>query len=293
MKARWLVNLLLLLVVAGVALFIYKRPAPQAVSTEVSYEISDLKLGAVQKLVVEPTAKAGVTFEKINGYWMITKPYSARADQMLVQRVLSLVAAKSKEKFPADDLAKFGLDAPRLKVKLDEHEFLFGTYNPVSEEQYVLFNNAVYLLPTSYADYAQIQLVEFLDKSPMKPNEKIVGFNFSHLEQWQDSALQVDMVDGKWIASSPKAKPDQNEMNDWFESYWSKMSVREVEPYTPDRKANLPYFEVNLADGSKVHFDKLQESPEFLLGRPDEGMLYHLGSDIGFTLLNPPVNMAK
>jgi hypothetical protein len=46
-----------------------------------------------------------------------------------------------------------------------------------------------------------------------------------------------------------------------------------------------------MADGSKVHFDKIQESPDLLLARPDEGLIYHFPSDIGFSMLNPPLNI--
>lgn len=290
MKARWLVNLFLLVLIGGIASFIYLRPKPE-VKVQQTFEISTLKLADFTKVSVEQPTKAPVAFERIDGYWYIAQPYKARADQLLVNRMLSIVAARSKERFPANDLAQFGLDKPRLKLKLGDDEFLFGTFNPVTEEQYVVYKNFVYLLPASYSDSATIQLTEFLDKSPIKPTEKIVGFNFSHLEQWEAKSLNVDLVEGKWVASVASAKTDQNQMNEWFDSYWTHMSVQSVEPYTPDRRAKLPYFEVKLKDGSKVHFDKLQETPELLLGRPDEGMLYHITQDIGFTLLNPPAGI--
>jgi hypothetical protein len=66
--------------------------------------------------------------------------------------------------------------------------------------------------------------------------------------------------------------------------------AKSVEFYSPDRKATYPSFEVKLADGSKVHFDKLQESPDLILARPDEGLQYHFANDVGFTMLNPPIN---
>jgi hypothetical protein len=61
--------------------------------------------------------------------------------------------------------------------------------------------------------------------------------------------------------------------------------------YTPDRKQTYPSFEIKMADGSKVHFDKIQESPDLLLARPDEGLIYHFPSDVGFSMLNPPLNI--
>ena len=292
MKKRWLVNLALLLVIIGISAFLHLRSTPKT-QVQNAYEVSSLKLGSFSKLSIEFPAKAPVVFEKIDGYWRIAQPYKARADQMSVQRVLSIVAATSSDKFPANDLARFGLDNPRLKLKLDNEEFLFGTYNPVSSDQYVQYKDSVYLIPSSYSESAAVQVVEFIDKSPMKPTEKITGFDFSRLEQWEAVHLNVDLVDGKWKVSVPNAKPTQNDMNEWFDGYWSHMSVSSVEPYTPNRKATYPSFEVKLKDGSKVHFDKMQESPELLLARPDEGMIYHIAQDVGFTLLNPPVGLAK
>jgi hypothetical protein len=290
MKTRWLLNLLLLLMVGGVAAFIYLRPKPP-VAAAVSYEISTLKMGEVQHISVEPFGKAPVTFDKVEGLWRLSKPLDARADQFLVQRILSLVAAQSRQRFAANDLAKFGLDVPRLTLRFDQHVFSFGTFNPVTEEQYVLFNKQIYMIPASYADSAQIQVNALLDKSPIKSTESITGFDFSHLEQWEETRLNVNLVDGQWKASPTTASLEQNAMNEWFDSYWRKISVSAVEPYTPDRRASYPYFEVMLKDGKRVHFDKIQESPELLLARPDEGMIYHLRPDLGFTLLNPPVKM--
>ena len=292
MKSRWLLNLLLLLLIAGISIFLHLRTQP-AVETTKSFEVSNLKLGSFSKISIENPAKAPIVFEKKDGLWYLEKPYHARAEQMLVLRILSVVGAKSDNQFPAQDLARFGLDSPKLKLQFDDANFTFGTFNPVTSEQYVSHQDHVFLLPVSYAESAQMPVVEYLDKSPLRADEKIVGFDFSHLEQWEETRLNVDLVDGKWTASVPKAKPGQNEMNEWMDAYWSHMSVASVEPYTPDRKATYPSFEVKLKDGKKVHFDKIQESPELLLGRPDEGMMYHVPQDIGFNLLNPPVNISK
>lgn len=292
MRARWLVNLVLLLLVAGIVSFLYLRPAPEN-KAQKSYELSTLKLSDFSKLSVEFPAKAPVVFEKVDGYWRIAQPYKARADQMSIQRILSIVAATTTEKFPATDLVRFGLDHPVLKLKMNNEEFLFGTNNPVSGEQYVAYKDSVYLLSTTYSEAASIQVVELIDKNPLKPTEKIAGFDFGRLEQWEDIRLNVDLVDGKWKASAANAKPHQNDMNEWLDTTWIHASATSVEPYTPDRKTTYPSFEVKLQDGSKVHFDKIQESPEMLLGRPDEGMTYHFPQDIGFTMLNPPVNLPK
>jgi hypothetical protein len=296
MKKRWLLNLVMLAIVAGLVTFLYMRPQTN-ISEPTQHEISTLKLGDFNAIKVEFPTKAPTSFEKADGLWRMTAPYKTRADQMSVQRILSIIAAKSEEKFSATDLAKYGLDNPQLKLKLTNsagvEEFVFGTFNPVSEEQYVAYKDAVYLLPGGYAEAASTQPIELVDKAPLVINEakQIAGFDFSRLEQWEEVRLVVDIVDGKWKVNVPKAKPTQNEMNEWLDFSWKQAQAKQVELYTPNRKMTYPSFEVKLKDGKKVHFDKIQEAPDLLLGRPDEGVLYHFSNDVGFNMLNPPLNI--
>ncbi|OIQ91111.1 hypothetical protein GALL_269620 [mine drainage metagenome] len=297
MKKRWILNFLLLCVVAGLVAFLYLRPK-HVVQQDATYEISNYKLSDFNAISVEFPAKAAVTFEKVKGYWRLTAPYQTRADQLSVERILSIIAAKTQNKIISTDLEKFGLKNPSIRLKLfrdknNSEEFLFGTHNPVTEEQYVAYKNAIYLLPNSYAESASTQVIEMIDKSPLKPTEKVIGFDFSHLEQWEESGLNIGMVDGKWHVSIAKAKPQQNDLNEWLDYSWVHAYAKSVELYTPDRKATYPSFEVKLADGSKVHFDKIQESPELLLARPDEGIEYHFDAEGGFNMLNPPINLPK
>lgn len=295
MKKRWLLNLVLFCVVAGLVAFLYLRPK-HAVEQDVTYEISNYKLAEFNAISIEFPTKAAVTFEKVDGLWRYTAPYKTRADQGSVQRIMSIIAAKSKEKIASADLEKFGLNHPLIKLKLfrdKDHaeEFLFGTHNPVTDEQYVSHRNKIYLLPNMYAEAASTQTVEMVDKAPLAPKEKVAGFDFSHLEQWESVRLQLDMVDGKWKASIAKAKPQQDELNEWLDFSWIHNAAKSVEFYVPDRKTTYPSFEVKLADGKKIHFDKIQESPDLILARPDEGLMYSFPADAGFTMLNPPLNL--
>lgn len=295
MKNRWLLNLVMLIVVAGLVSFLYLRPK-QVAEQESTYEISNYKLAEFNAITVEFPTKAPVTFAKVDGFWRLTAPNQTRADQTSVQRILSIIAAKTKDKIVSTDLEKFGLNNPSLKLKLyrdktNVEEFSFGTHNPVTDEQYVLHRNAIYLISNVYGESASTQVIELVDKAPLKPTEKVAGFDFSHLEQWEASRLNVDLVNGQWKVSIAKAKPQQNELNEWLDFSWVHTLAKEVEFYTPDHKTTYPSFEVKLADGKKVHFDKIQESPELLLARPDEGLIYHFAPDVGFNMLNPPINL--
>lgn len=298
MKKRWILNLLLLALVAGIAVFLHLQPKQEAAANK--FEVSSLKMADFNAVKAEFSAKAPTMFEKQDNYWMMRKPYAARADQQSVQRILSIIAATTATRLPLQDASKYGLDQPALKLTLSgskgDQVFTFGTYNPVTEEQYVAYAGQVYLLPGHYSEAAAIQPIEMVDKSPLSPAERkqLAGYDLAHLEQWEEKALKVQLAtDGKWSANDPKAKPTQNDMNEWMDFSWKQAQATSVEFYTPDRKQVYPSFEVLMRDGKKIHFDKLQESPEYLLARPDEGIIYHFPNDVGFTMVNPPINLQK
>jgi len=291
MKKRWLLNLILLLVVGGIAAFVVLHPKPVDTGPK-TYVVSTLAATGFTRISIEFPTKKPVQFERVDGNWRLVLPYKARASREVVAQIAGIVAASSHEKFPASNAAQYGLDNPALKVKLDDQEFAFGMYNPLTSEQYVQYKDAIYLVNGVYSEAASTQTVELLDKHPLAPGEYIAGFDLGHLEQWETSALNLDFVEGKWKVSSAKAKPDQNVLNQWLMEGWRSLTALAVEPYRPDGKPH-PSFEVKLKSGKKIHFDKLQESPELLLARPDEGMMYHFPQEVGFNILNPPVGFKE
>ncbi|MEO1946722.1 MAG: DUF4340 domain-containing protein [Methylophilaceae bacterium] len=296
MKKRWILNLIMLAVVAGLVSFLYLRPTAELEVVK-KYEVSQLKLAGIKSVKVDFPAKAPTIFEKVNGYWYMTAPYKQRGDQISVQRILSVVAATSENKFPTTDLAKYGLDNPIVRLTITnetgEEQFLYGTYNTVTDEQYVSYKDGVYLLSAGYSEAASTQPIEMVDKNILALSEakQVVGFDFSHLEQWEEAGLNIDINNGEWKASIPEATPTQNDLNEWLEFSWKQNPAKSVNTYTPDRHVSYPSFKLKLSNGKTIQFDKMMESPELLLARPDEGLVYHFSNDVGFTMLNPPLNM--
>lgn len=288
MKARWIVNLILFLLVAGVAAFVFLRPKPVE-QTAATYTVSTLSPASFSKLEISAPGKSAVILEKQQGRWMMMQPVAARADLAMVGRVLSLAVATTREKFPATDLARFGLDTPSLKVKIDNEEFSFGMYHPVTGEQFVAYKDAVYVLPTVYSEGAMTQPLEMLDKRLLNDEEQqITGFDLSKLEQWEPTGLTLErQTDGQWKVAPAKGKISQDEINDWFGYNWQNVTATAVEPWKPDHQPH-PHVTLKLKNGKSLRIDKIQESPELLLAREDLQILYHLPQDAGFIMLNPP-----
>ncbi len=294
MKNKWLINIILLVMVLSISLFLFLKPTK--IKQTKQFSISTFNLSDFDSIKIDFPSRASVILKKSTESWDMIEPVKGRADQFSVQKIISIVATSSSEKLPSNDLAKYGLDKPTMKLKLihkgQEEEFIFGTYNSVTEDQYLLYKENVYLISGSYSEAAATQPIELIDKLPLTKSEEIKYFDFSRLEQWQSKRLKVTRNNNEWSANEG-SQFKQNEMAEWFDMTWVKNPAKSVEKSSIDLRIPYKSFDIHTIDGKKITFLRVQESPETKLYRVDEGLLYHFGSDIGFTMMNPPIEHSK
>jgi hypothetical protein len=294
MKNKWLINIILLVMVLSISLFLFLKPTK--IKQTKQFSISTFNLSDFDSIKIDFPSRASVIFKKSTESWDMIEPVKGRADQFSVQKIISIVATSSSEKLPSNDLAKYGLDKPTMKLKLihkgQEEEFIFGTYNSITEDQYLLYKENVYLISGSYSEAAATQPIELIDKLPLTKSEEIKYFDFSRLEQWQSKRLKVTRNNNEWSANEG-SQFKQNEMAEWFDMTWVKNPAKSVEKSSIDLRVPYKSFDIHTIDGKKITFLRLQESPETKLYRVDEGLLYNFGSDIGFTMMNPPIEHSK
>ncbi|GBL32460.1 DUF4340 domain-containing protein [Candidatus Methylopumilus planktonicus] len=294
MKNKWLINIILLVMVLSISLFLFLKPTK--IKQTKQFSISTFNLSDFDSIKIDFPSRASVILKKSSESWDMIEPVKGRADQFSVQKIISIVATSSSEKLPSNDLAKYGLDKPTMKLKLihkgQEEEFIFGTYNSVTEDQYLLYKENVYLISGSYSEAAATQPIELIDKLPLTKSEEIKYFDFSRLEQWQSKRLKVTRNNNEWSANEG-SQFKQNEMAEWFDMTWVKNPAKSVEKSSIDLRVPYKSFDIHTIDGKKITFLRLQESPETKLYRVDEGLLYNFGSDIGFTMMNPPIEHSK
>ena len=145
MKPRIWLNLALLLAVVGLASLLYFKPQSNAPS---EYRLSTLQASDIQSITIDKPA--GLNLEKRDHSWFITRPFVARADTFQVERLLEILSATSKQRFPANDLKRFDLDQPQARLTLGKQAFSFGALNPLTAEQYVATADNVYLVSPRY-----------------------------------------------------------------------------------------------------------------------------------------------
>ena len=296
MKSRWLINIGLLLLV--LITFFYSWTIFQKEPVEsIRFELSKFKLSDFNELKIDFPSRISTHFKIVDNHWRMLSPHKARADELYVYRILSVLATSSLEKLSSDDLSKYGLDQPNLKITFLGNNlkevFLFGTYNPINEDQYVLYKDNVFLISGGFSETAAFMSTELIEKNPIAKYERIKSFNFSRLEQWQDSRLKLNNINNAWNVEGKNLLITQSDVNEWYEMTWKNIPAKSVRPYKMDERIGYKSFDIVLKDNKKLTFYRIEESPELLLFRKDEGLLYHFPSDLGFTMLNPHVQQKE
>ena len=296
MKSRWLINIGLLLLV--LITFFYSWTIFQKEPVEsIRFELSKFKLSDFNELKIDFPSRISTHFKIVDNHWRMLSPHKARAEELYVYRILSILATSSLEKLSSDDLSKYGLDQPNLKITFLGNNlkevFLFGTYNPINEDQYVLYKDNVFLISGGFSETAAFMPTELIEKNPIAKYEKIKSFNFSRLEQWQDSRLKLNNINNAWNVEGKNLLITQSDVNEWYEMTWKNIPAKSVKPYKMDERIGYKSFDIVLKDNKKLTFYRIEESPELLLFRKDEGLLYHFPSDLGFTMLNPHVQQKE
>jgi hypothetical protein len=277
MLRGWIINLLLVIAVAALALYAIYRPDKDEGA---QHKLTGLPASAVKRIVIEPNGQSAIELVRRTEGWVLVKPIEARADRTQVDRILELLSAQSREKLDATDLARFDLDAPALKVSFDEHMIAFGTTNPLSQEQYVRSGDNVYLLGSHYLTLVPREPTRLLTHALFRDSEKPVAF--------QLEAFRVERDKGNWRLSPEPAgeKLSQDELNRWADDWRLASSlITQAAPATADGKP----IQVSLSDGRKLTLRIVQREPELVLLRPDEKLQFHFSSEVAQRMLNPPV----
>lgn len=274
MKRSWLLNAALLLAVVALGSFVYLKPPSDAPAR---YPLSRLQADQVKQIRVERKGDPPVVIERKGDSWLITAPLSAQADPFQVQRLLAILDASSAHRLAATDLARFDLDQPRMRLKVDGEDFAFGTVNAVTREQYVLAGGAVYTVEPRYGAMVPASVARMIKKQLFAANEAPVRFELGD--------FTVALRDDKWHVSPSTGELSQDDINRWVDA-WRHAAALRAEPYAGGKPADA--IKMEFRDGKTLLLEILQREPEIVIARPDEKLRYHFAGETARRLLAPP-----
>jgi hypothetical protein len=254
-----------------------------ALSTLKRDDVKRLRLERAQatetagKNQVDTGGRSSVVLIRQSKQWMITAPFPARGETIPIERMLSILDARSTVRYAATGLERYGLDKPQAVLTLEDQSFAFGAVNNMTREQYVLTRNGVYLVPLAYitalprtADALLALRLFAADEAP---------------ERFELPDFTAEVRNGAWALSpdTPDSSPD--ERNAWADNWRNASATRAARS---DKRVASQSITVGLKDGRSIALGILQREPELVLVRRDEGVEYHFFAETGKKLLARP-----
>jgi hypothetical protein len=272
-RVGWL-NAALAVLVVALGAFLYLGPARDAA---VEYPLSALNPGDALTLRVERAGAMPVVLEKKQDGWFVTAPFTARADETRVQRLLEIVGARAAHRFPAGERGRFGLEPPQARIVVDGQAFGFGLVNDITREQYVMAGDAVYAVHPRYGLALPAAALDAASRQLLASREmpvRIEGREFTVAEQ-----------DGRWVLTPGAGDLSQDDLIRWVDE-WRLASALRVQPQSA--KSARETFRIHLKSGASFTLGVVAREPELVLARSDETLQYHFRAELAKRLLSPP-----
>lgn len=274
MSRRTLINVVLLVLVAGLAAFITLAPEREAPMDR--EPLSRENPRAISRIRLHPVEGAPISLRRTEGVWYLTDPIRIAANDFRVNALIGVLAAPvhARIEASADELGRFGLAPPRARVRLDEIEILFGDTQPLNGRRYLLHDGRVALVDDAYFSHLSSSAANYVDPA-------VLGRDASPREiELPD--LRVLREGDTWRLDATDEEANAETITNLVD-LWRNAQATAVRPYEPslDWKEQI---RVKLADRD-LRFDLARTEYEVILGRPELQIQYHLTKSTGARLL--------
>jgi hypothetical protein len=277
LRQRWLLNAGLVVIIGLLAWLVLHRTGQER--DVAGPPLTTLAAGALTQVRIERPDHPAIALEKTGTEWTLTSPVQARANPFNVESLLRILTAPGETRFPAggQDLAKFGLDRPRSRVRYGDAEIAFGSLHPLNNRIYVLHNNEIVLIPAHYLASAIYPYTNFIDSRLFEEQRKISAIKLPD--------FMLTQQDGAWRKQPPDKRLTSDRLNE-FAAEWRNARALGVEKYSG--RGILDRIEISSVRDDKTEklvLGILAYKPDFVLYRRDENLEYHFTEDTGKRLL--------
>jgi hypothetical protein len=278
LRARALVNLVLLSLVLGLVLFIWLDPwrGPPPLRER----LSAIDPSQIRKLRVEGSKRSPIELTRGNSGWRLVAPLSLPANEYRVAALLGLASATVHDTFHAQgkDLTEFGLQPPKAKVLLAEHEFRFGDTEPLNGWRYVGYGPNVHLITDHYFHHLLATAPAFVDPAPIGEDARPAGFSISGVKLWLEN--------GRWRINPPKGSSSGDD-GERLANAWSSARASSVKGFDSGLNWEQTVLVELEGEDEPLAFRVARLEYELVLGRPEWKVQYHFPKKAGLRLLLP------
>lgn len=274
MGQRTLINLALLLLVAGLALVIAFAPdeePPPALAP-----LSNEEARAVSHIRLKQATGTTIELRRVNGSWRLVQPIGIAANDFRIQTLVQMLEAPVYARMDATpgQLARFGLAPPQARILLDEKEVLFGDTEPIHGRRYLLYDGKIALVDDAFFSHVSSSAANYVNPALLghDPNPQSLVL----------PGFRVYRVAGSWRVDSDDGNVSEDSISMLVDA-WRRARATAVRPYEPSLDWD-DEIRIELAD-EDLRFDLARTEYEMILGRPELGIQYHLTKGAGDRLL--------
>jgi len=278
-RERTLINIVLLLVVAGLTVFIVFAPKKET-RLDLS-PLSNENPRAISHIRLESSAGGTIGLRRTDGAWLLIDPMRIAANDFRVNSLVRVLQAPVHARIDAgpEQLARFGLSPPRARILLDEKEILFGDTDPIHGRRYLLYDGKIALVDDAYFSHLSSSAANYVNLALLGRDPSPQNFLLPDIHVYRDA--------GNWRLDSDDGKVNTDSVSRLVDS-WRHAQATAVRPYEQSLDWN-DVIRIELTDRD-VRFDLARTEYELILGRPELGIQYHLTKRTGARLLGftPP-----
>lgn len=285
MRKQALLNLFMLLLVAGLAAVVLWGPEPERAEPVV--QLTTLQADRVQRIEIAFAGADPVVLVRAAERWVIDNPQRWPADRDRIQRILALTEAVSQARYPLAELdaRQVGLAPPRITLRLDEAEFAFGAQEPLNHYRYIGSGDQVHLVTDTVIHQLSDRPEDLVSRRLLPEGAQMIGLTLPGLTLSQGEG-------GAWRGTPAQPERSQDSFNAFIDGWRHARALRVESATGGDGEAVV----VAVRNPERtLHFTRLADSNGLVLERSDIGLRYTLDATARDRLfrLPPTVNAAR
>ena len=276
MKNRALLNLALLVVVAGLGATVWLSQEKE----ETGPPLTPLRQDAISRIALEHPDAPTIRLEKRDGAWHLSEPVQAPTDKFEVGGILSLAETEVQKTLEPDaDLKQLELDPPVYRVTLDDTRIDIGGTEPIQYRRYVKTGDRVVLVNDPPSAALDADFSDLISKSVVPE-----GRQLQRIELPGELLLEKD-ADGQW--HSPQQGEAGAAQLAQLATAWqdAKAMWNAADPPEGSRGDTVT---LELDDGSRIELVVQAREPQLVLARKDYRVRYTLSKALVEELFQIP-----
>jgi hypothetical protein len=271
-------NFGLLLMAAILALVAWLQPGLEDDSGVAP--LATLDPASVTELVVSRPGLDAIVLEREDGIWMMREPVPIHASEARIDAVLAVLEAPVRAGFPAAsvDPANYGLDAPRIQLRVDGVELAFGDTEPIDRRRYVRIQDRIVLIDDQHYVWLHGSVGDFVSRQLLPPGATLEVLELPGM------VLRRDGDTASWRVAPADGMSAEEASG--LASEWSRAQAIAIESHgLVDNEA--PRIRLLLDDGRELEFAVIGDDGDPLFVRADVGLAWRMSEAQAARLLEP------